>query len=53
MLLVLIVAVVTILAILAAVGVYAISAVNKDVVSGVNVINPSGNKTALVAYQEG
>jgi hypothetical protein len=27
-----------------AVGVYAISAVNKDVVSGVNVINPSGNQ---------
>jgi hypothetical protein len=52
-LLVLIVAFVIILAILAAVGVYAISAVNKDVVSGGNVINPTGNKTALVVYQEG
>jgi hypothetical protein len=27
--------------------------VNKDVVSGIEVINPNGNKTALVVYQAG
>jgi flavorubredoxin len=27
--------------------------INKDVVSGIDVINPTGNKTALVVYQPG
>ncbi len=38
---------------LAIVGTYVWSAVNKDVVSGIEVINPNGNKTALVVYQTG
>jgi hypothetical protein len=33
--------------------VYANSAVNKDVVSGIEIMNPGGNKTALVIYQPG
>jgi hypothetical protein len=43
-------AVVVVLAIL---GTYTWSAVNKDVVSGIEVINPTGDKTALVVYQAG
>ena len=46
-------AVVVVLASLAIVVAYASAAMNKDVVSGVSVVNPSGNKTALVVYQEG
>jgi len=39
--------------VLAIVGTYTWSAVNKDVVSGIEVINPSGDKTALAVYQAG
>jgi menaquinone-dependent protoporphyrinogen IX oxidase len=52
-LLVFFLAVVVVLASLAIVVAYASSAVNKDVVSGISVVNPSGSKTALVVYQEG
>jgi menaquinone-dependent protoporphyrinogen IX oxidase len=45
--------VLAVVVILAIVGTYAWSAVNKDVVNGVEVINPSGSKTALVVYQAG
>ena len=45
--------VLAVVVVLAVVGVYAWSAVNKDVVSGIEVINPSGSKTALVVYQTG
>ncbi len=37
----------------AIVGKYVNSVVNNDVVSGIEVINPSGSKTALVVYQAG
>ncbi len=49
-LLVLFLAVVVVLAIF---GTYVGSAVNKDVVSGIEVVNPGGSKTALVVYQAG
>jgi len=39
--------------ILAIVDTYVSSAVNKDIVSGIEVVNPSGSKTALVVYQAG
>jgi len=39
--------------VLAIVGTYLTSAMNKDVVSGIEVINPGGSKTALVVYQTG
>lgn len=52
-LLVFFLAVVVVLASFAIVVAYASSAVNKDVVSGISGINPSGSKTALVVYQEG
>jgi uncharacterized protein (UPF0333 family) len=45
--------VLVVVVVLAIVGTYVSSAVNKDVVSGIEVINPSGNKTALVVYQTG
>ena len=43
----------TVVVVLAIVGTYVSSAVNKDVVSGIEVVNPSGSKTALVVYQAG
>jgi hypothetical protein len=42
-----------VIVVLAIAGTYVSSAVNKDVVSGTEVINPSGSKTALVVYQTG
>jgi hypothetical protein len=42
-----------VIVVLAIAGTYTWSAVNKDVVSGVEVINPGGSKTALVVYQAG
>lgn len=39
--------------VLAILGTYVTSAVNKDVVSGIEVVNPGGSKTALVVYQAG
>jgi len=39
--------------VLAIVSTYISSVVNKDVVSGIEVVNPSGSKTALVMYQAG
>ncbi len=41
------------IAVTAIVGMYVSSVVNQDVVSGIEVINPSGSKTALVVYQAG
>ncbi len=43
----------TVVVVLAIVGTYVSSAVNKDVVSGIEVVNPNGSKTALVVYQAG
>lgn len=45
--------VLAIVVVLAIVGTYLTSAMNKDVVSGIEVINPGGNKVALVVYQAG
>jgi Ca2+/Na+ antiporter len=45
--------VLAVVVVLAIVGTYVSSAVNKDVVSGIEVVNPSGSKTALVVYQTG
>jgi hypothetical protein len=52
-LLILFFAVIVVVSVIGSIGVYASSAVNKDVVSGISVVNPSGSKTALVVYQEG
>jgi hypothetical protein len=51
--LVLFLAVLVVVAAIGSIGLYASSAVNKDVVSGISVVNPSGSKTALVVYQAG
>jgi hypothetical protein len=45
--------VLAVVVVLAIAGTYVSSAVNKDVVSGIEVINPGGSKTALVVYQAG
>ena len=34
-------------------GIYAGFTLNKDVVSGIDVVNPSGSKSALIVYQPG
>jgi hypothetical protein len=52
-LLVLFVFFLAVVVVLAIVGTYVSSAENKDVVSGIEVVNPSGSKTALVVYQAG
>ena len=52
-LLVLFFAILVVIASMAVLLVYANSGVNKDVVSGIEIINPGGNKTALVIYQPG
>jgi flavorubredoxin len=39
--------------VLAVFGAYAGLTLNKDVVSGVDVVNPNGSKTALIVYQPG
>ena len=52
-LLVLFVFFLAVVVVLAIVGTYVSSAVNKDVVSGIEVVNPNGSKTALVVYQTG
>ena len=52
-LVVLFLAILVIIASTAVLLVYANTAVNKDVVSGIEIMNPGGNKTALVIYQPG
>jgi hypothetical protein len=52
-LLVVFVAVIVVVVAVGSIGVYVSSAVNKPVVSGIDVVNPVGNKTALVVYQAG
>ena len=51
--LVLFLAVIVVVAAIGSIGVYTSSAVNKDVASGISVVNPSGSKTAFVVYQKG
>jgi flavorubredoxin len=50
---VLFLAVIIIVVIIASAGLYVNSAVNKPVVSGIDVVNSNGNTTALVVYQAG
>lgn len=52
-LVVLFVVVIAVVATVGPIGLYVNSAVNKPVVSGIDVVNPVGNKTALVVYQAG
>ncbi len=44
---------VVVAALIAFVSLVIIPNINKDVISGIDVINPGGNKTALVVYQPG
>jgi flavorubredoxin len=44
---------IAVVVVLAVFGAYAGLTLNKDVVSGIDVVNPNGSKTALIVYQPG